>query len=401
MTQRIYLENPYLKDLNARVRKKEYSNGKFYITLNRTIFYPHMSGGQPRDKGTINDTKVLDVFEENGEIIHVLEDNIDENVRLSIDWSTRFDHMQQHTGQHILSSAFLKLYNAETIGFHLGKEYVYIDVKLPHLNEGDVNKIERYANEIVFSNFAIKNYIINKNEISKLPLRKVPSVDANIRIVEIDGIDFSPCGGTHHRSTGEVGMVKIRKWLKYKGNIRVEFVCGNRALADYSWKNSQINSISNLLSVKDKNCFKGVEKLYNDNKSLIKNIQTLKDEINRYKAMELLNSSYNINGTKLVYKVFENSDFKDMKYLSSSLLNNEKIVVLFGMKENEKAQVIMGRSRDININMKGIFDSSIGIIGGRGGGSSQLVQGGGPKPEKIEECLKTAFNLIKNKIEGA
>ena len=399
MTERLYLDNPYLREINAKIIKKEYSNGKFYITLNRTIFYPHLCGGQPRDKGSINGIEVIDVIEDGNEIVHIVEDNIpSETVNLNIDWNTRFDHMQQHTGQHLLSAVLAKLYNAKTIGFHLGKEYVYIDVTLPYLADNDLEKIERFANEIIYSNFSIKTYVVNKAEASRLPLRKQPKVQSNIRIVEINNVDFSPCAGTHHRRIGEVGILKIRKWEKYKGNIRIEFVCGNRALKDYAWKNTIINNISTLLSAKDTNTYDSVEKLYNDYKNLEKENRELREKLMSYKSKELINDSTFFNGVKLIKKIFNNSDLKEVKYLASKILAYENVVCIFGIIEQEKCQVILGRSENIQIDMREILNASINFIDGRGGGTSQLVQGGGANVKGLNDCIENCLSLVKELI---
>jgi alanyl-tRNA synthetase len=399
MTERIYLHNPYIKELSAKVIKKEYSNGSFYVVLNRTIFYPHMSGGQPRDKGVINNIKVINVFEDGNDIVHVLEEDVPSDVKLCIDWKTRFDHMQQHTGQHILSAAFSKLFNAETIGFHLGTEYVYIDVSLSSISEGDVEKIERYANEIVFSNFEIKQYIIGNQDISEIPLKKQPVVEKNIRIVEIDNIDYSPCSGTHHSSTGEVGLIKIRKWEKYKGNIRIEFVCGNRALNDYRWKNNYINKISSLLSVKDNDTLNAVNRIYNENKNLLKEIKSIKNELLHYKSIELLQKSYIYKGLRVIKKKFKNMDLKEIRYIASEVLKENNVIVIFGIETKEKCHILMGKSRNIDFDISEIFNLTVSIIGGQGGGTPFMLQGGGYKTEKFDESLSVGFNLIKQSIK--
>ena len=287
MSKKLYLDNPYLREIDARITSKAYENGKYYLKLNRTIFYPHLSGGQPGDKGTINGIQVLEVYEENSDIIHVIKENIhSDKVTLNIDWENRLDNMQQHTGQHLLSAAFYKLFNGETIGFHIGHDYVYIDVSLPELSEDDAEKIELYTNRIITSNFEIKSYYIEKEDVSKIPVRKKPIVNSNIRIVEIDNIDFSPCAGTHLRNTGELGLIKIRKWEKYKGNIRIEFVCGNRAFNDYSWEHKAIKNISLLLTSKDTNIFDKVQILYNQKEELEKENAKLKQELLKIKAEE-------------------------------------------------------------------------------------------------------------------
>lgn len=290
MTEKIYLKNPYITEINARIIEKKYNNNKFHLKLDRTIFYPNLAGGQPRDKGTINGIEVIDTYEENNDIIHIINENIDNSkVQLSIDWDTRLDYMQQHTGQHLLSSVFYKLYSAETVGFHIGEDCVYIDITLPKLEREDIKRVEIVANKIIYSNFSINTYIVQKNDLTKIPLREKPIVDSNIRIVEIDEIDYSPCCGTHHRNTGEIGMIKIRKWEKYKGNTRVEFVCGNRALKNYSQINSQINDISDLLSTKDTDVYEKIEKLYTQKEELEKENIALKKELLKYRCEKLIN----------------------------------------------------------------------------------------------------------------
>lgn len=400
MTEKIYLENPYLKELTAKVIKKEYSNSKFYVTLNRTIVYPHLSGGQPMDKAIINDSKVIDVYEENGSIVHVLEDNISSNtVNIVIEWDTRFDHMQQHTGQHLLSAAIYRLYNANTIGMHIGRDYVYIDVAISELSKDDVEKIERFANEIIYCNFPIKTYEVENKDINSIPLRKPPTVDKNIRIVEIENVDITPCAGTHVRNIGEVGIIKIRKWEKYKGNTRIEFVCGYRALKDYSLKNYYINNMSVLLSSKDIDTYNAVNKLYEEYKLLEKELQDAKSELLNYQVKDFMNDSFMIKNVNIISKTLNNFDPKMAKYAVSQILSHPKTVCILCIIENQyKCHVLMGRSNDLNINMKEIFDSVIGIINGKGGGSPELVQGGGANTGKVHAMIEKSIGLLKEKI---
>lgn len=397
MTEKIYLNNPYLREIDARIVEKIYKNGKYYIKLNRTIFYPHLSGGQPGDKGTINGVKVLEVYEEDMDIIHVTKDNIySDKAILNIDWENRLDNMQQHTGQHLLSAAFYKLYNGETIGFHIGEDYVYIDVTLPELTQEDAEKVEIYANRIIYSNFDIKSYFIEKKDISKIPVRKEPSVNSNIRIVEIDNIDFSPCGGTHLRQTGEIGMIKIRKWEKYKGNIRLEFVCGNRALSDYTWKNNAINDISLLLSSKDKDIFNKVKTLLDQKIELEKENRSLKEEMVKYEGKELLRNAFKIKNKSFISKIFTDKDLKEINAISSFLNNISSSVLIFGSNKNNKGQFLVSVPKDIDINLKNILKDLSNEFEVKGGGSPNTVQGG-CNLEDLENLLKGFFEAIKDK----
>ncbi|WP_333657038.1 alanyl-tRNA editing protein [Tissierella praeacuta] len=400
MTNRLYLDNPYLREIDSRIVDKIYKDGKYYIKLNRTIFYPHLSGGQPGDKGTINGVQVLEVYEEDSDIIHVTKENIySDKVILNIDWENRFDNMQQHTGQHLLSAAFYKLYNGETVGFHIGKDYVYIDITLPDLSEDDSEKVEIYTNRIIFSNFEIKSYYIEKNDINKLPIRKQPTVNSNIRIVEIDNIDFSPCAGTHLRNTGEIGLIKIRKWEKYKGNIRIEFVCGNRALFDYRWKSKMIKDISLLLSSKDTDVLEKVKILYNQKEDLEKNNRNIQEELLRYKGEDLLKNAIKIDGISFVTKIFDDRDLKTINKISVHLNNIEKSIQIYGSKYENKGQFLISVSKDLNINLKDILKEVSEEFEIKGGGSPQTIQGG-CSLDDLDSLLNIFFENIKNKIKG-
>lgn len=396
MTERLYLENPYLREIEGRITNKTYKDGKYYIELNRTIFYPHLSGGQPGDSGTINGVPLEEVYEENGEIIHVVNENIHSNkVTLNIQWNNRLDNMQQHTGQHLLSASFYKLYNGETIGFHLGKDYVYIDVDLPNLTKEDANRIEIYANKIITSNFEIKAYYIEKHEIDTIPVRKEPPVNSNIRIVEIDNIDFSLCAGTHLKSTGEIGLIKIRKWEHYKGNIRVEFICGNRALYDYMWKNKSINDISLLLSSKDKDSFEKVQLLYDQKTELEKENRKIKEDLNRYKAKEIFESAFKIKDISFVSRLFEDKDLKEIVQIASYLSKKDNLVQIYGLKNSNTGQFLINISENIDINLKDILKKLPSEFNVKGGGTKDNIQGKVPL-DKLEEIMTIFFEEIKS-----
>lgn len=251
MTVKMYLENPYLKELKGVIIRKEKKGNEYHIVLNRTIFYPRHSEIVNIDTGTINGVEVIDVFKEKDNIVHVTREDIpSKDVTIKIDWNTRFDYMQQHTGAHILSCAINKLCNVETSVFRFDLDYSYIETTLKRLTLLDVDRIEKFANSIVYSNFKIK--------------RKA------LEIVSIENVSSVSCEGVHCSSTGEVGLIKITELKKDKDeNINIAFVCGSRALSDYGSALELINKISQILSTEKNNILAELDNILKSNKRSI------------------------------------------------------------------------------------------------------------------------------------
>lgn len=217
----MYYQDSYLKEFKAKILKKVKINNHPAVILDKTAFYP-TSGGQPYDKGVIQDIPVVEVVEEGDMIIHILKkelkDNINSEVVGKIDWKRRFDHMQQHLGQHILSGALMEMWGVETLSFHLGEKICTLDIAKEKFSEEEAKKAEECANKIIFDNRLVNCYFVEgEEELKRLNLRKVPEKTGEIRIIEVADFDISACGGTHCRATGEVGMIKITKWEK-RGN---------------------------------------------------------------------------------------------------------------------------------------------------------------------------------------
>lgn len=400
MTNKLYMENPYLRNIDAKITEKKYRDKKYYIKLDRTIFYPHLSGGQPGDKGTINGIDIIETIEDNEDIIYVIEENINgQDVHISIDWENRFDLMQQHSGQHLLSYCFAKLLNGNTVGFYIGKEYVTVDIDIQNIAESEISQIEYLANKIIQSNFKIKSYFVDENQLAKLDLRKEPTVNSNIRIVEIDGLDYSPCGGTHLYNTGELGLIKIRKWEHNRSNTRIEFISGNRAFNDYSWKHNFIKEIGLLLSSKDKDILNNVNKIYSQKEELEKENRNLRENLYQLKANEYLSESKSINNINYIMREPENMNFKDISYISTYLNNNnEKLVQIYGLYTDLGGQFFVSRSADLNVNLKEILVDISKEYEIKGGGSPNTVQGGSSSDD-LEAIIKMFYNNIsKNKI---
>ncbi|MBI5956935.1 MAG: alanyl-tRNA editing protein [Chloroflexi bacterium] len=317
MTERLFFEDAYCREFSAMVTGRTRVGKSPGVILDRTAFYP-TSGGQPNDLGALNGIPVLDVVEgEGGEIVHLLAAEIEgSSVTGIIDWPRRFDHMQQHSGQHILSQCFERALNAATVSFHLGLDFSTIDVSLAAFTEEKAMEIETMANAVVFENRAIRAYFVDEARLPSLPLRKPPKVAGAIRIVEVEGFDFSPCGGTHCRAAGEIGLIKVRKWERRGDMFRIDFLCGNRALEDYRWKNSTLNSLAAALSVKDRELGETVSRLLAEGRESQRQLGYLKEKLLDYEAAELDSQALSLGGTRVVRQVFAERPSEEIRRLA-------------------------------------------------------------------------------------
>jgi len=402
--ERLYYEDSYLKEFRAKVLKKVKIDNRPAVVLNETAFYP-TSGGQPYDKGVIQDVPVVEVVEEGDEIIHILKEELKEKINSEvvgkIAWERRFDHMQQHLGQHILSGALMKLWSAETVSFHLGEEVCTLDIAKEKLTEEEAKKAEECANEIIFDNRPVKCYFVEgEEELKRLNLRKVPEKTEKIRIIEVEDFDLSACGGTHCRATGEVGMIKIIKWEKRGEKIRLEFICGRRAWKDYFWKNELIKHISNKLTIKDSELGEAIDRMLEERKELWKELKEFKEKLQEYKAKRLIDeSSLKDDGIKIISKIFEDKNFQEVKELVQKIINlDDSVVVLFGVK-SEGAKILFACSRALKYDMNGLTREAGKFIEGRGGGAPNFAQAGGKRAEGIEDALNFALEHFQEFIK--
>src|SRR5687767_13867348 len=252
LTDRLYHNDSHLIEFEARVTDKtDRVSGWTAVTLDRTAFYP-TGGGQPSDTGTLDHNRVIACIddEENG-VLHVMQGRAPEigaTVQGRVDWSRRLDHMQQHTGQHILSQAFVTLFNAPTRSFRVLDQSCEIDVDLANPATEIIERAVELANNVIWEDRPITIHNVTPEEAAELPLRKDPAREGELRLIEVEGFDLTPCGGTHAHRTGEVGMIAVRHWERAKGLTRIEFVAGVRALADYRRANKSARAIAGLFS---------------------------------------------------------------------------------------------------------------------------------------------------------
>lgn len=392
-TERLYNDNPYLKEFDAMVIETIPFEGKYGIVLDRTAFYPE-GGGQPFDTGYLNDSRVLQVIEKNGEILHIVDNPLQsKEVKGLVDWSRRFDHMQQHTGQHILSACFEKLFGGSTDSFHLGKDIVSIEINIDSFSEKDAEQVENMANDIIYRNLPVKARIVSEEELKDMPLRKKPTVSENIRIMEIKEFDYSPCGGTHVSTTGEVGIIKIKSWEKCKGGHRFIFLCGYRALRDYGLQNSIIKSVGEKLSVRDHEITDAVSKLLYNCKAVEKKLSAATQELMKFEAERILRECPLIGSIKLVRKIIDGGNINDARLLAQHLVKEPGTIALLACR-NENAQVIFARSEDVDMDMNNLLKAVFPIIDGKGGGNARMAQGGGSRADKLDELMDTAISMM-------
>jgi alanyl-tRNA synthetase len=392
-TKRLYFENPYQIEFEARVVERLSWREKPAVVLDQTCFYPE-SGGQPSDRGTLNGIEVLGVLEEDSKILHLLEDDISAGeVKGKIDWQTRFDFMQQHAGQHILSQSFHELYQAETLSFHLGEVTSTVEIDLRKVAEEEVERVETRANDIVFQDREIKSYFIPEEKISSIPLRKPPKKKGLIRVVEVTDFDYSACGGTHPSKTGEVGLIKILKWEKIRNNVKFEFVCGQRASKDYAWKNRDLRELSNMFTVSEREVLTSVEKLQSDLKSQRKKTRKMQERVSQYEAQEIIR---NTEG-RIIKDVFTGRTPDEVRCLALNIIKKGDFIVLYALREGERGHLVFACSENLNCDMRELVPLVSPLIKGKGGGNPSLVQIGAEEAENLELALDKAYEFITKK----
>ena len=398
--EKLYYENPYEKDFTANIMDVVEEDDKFHILLDKTYFYPE-GGGQPSDTGSIESNAITYVYEKEGNIYHVMERKPSKfkKVKCSIDWERRYDHMQQHLGQHILSAALVELFNANTIGFHLGKEYSTIDIDKV-IGDEDFEKVENMINEIVLSNTAVEVLYPTDKELKKLPLRKQPpKTDKQIRLVKVGDFDINACCGTHPRSTIEVQIVKITKWEKYKTGMRIEFLCGKRAVEDYALKQLRVKEISKLLAVSEHDIVPEIQRILKDIRDVSTSVRALKDEVAGYMVEKMVHTAETINDVKIIKEIYTNVDLKYMNNIASKLTAYPNVVALFGIEADDKAHLVFTRSKDLKIiSMNALLKDAISLIDGNGGGSDFSAQGGGKNNNNLKSSLDYAYSKVKASI---
>ena len=396
ITERLYYSDSHLIEFEARVVDvTERVSGWTAIVLNRTAFYP-TGGGQPSDTGTLDGLRVVECIEdEDGGVLHVVQGATparDAIVRGRVDWSRRLDHVQQHTGQHILSQAFVTLFNAPTRGFRVLEASCEIDVDLPDPTTEKIERAVELANNVIWEDRVISIRNVTSEEASELALRKEPSREGDLRLIEIDGFDLTPCGGTHAFRTGEVGVIVVRSWERAKGLTRIEFMAGTRALADYRKANRSAREIAALFSAGRDDGPQLASHMLQENKDLHRQIRVLEEVAAGAEAEKLLSDA----SGGVIARVFDGRDGESLKKLAQALIANPGTVVLLGSRDKDVARLVFARSTDAPGDMNALMREACAMLDGRGGGKPELAQGGGKRVDQLEATIE----LMRERINS-
>jgi alanyl-tRNA synthetase len=398
-TERLYYTDSHLVDFEARVVElTERVSGWTGVTLDRTAFYP-TGGGQPSDTGTLNGAPVLECIErEDGGVLHVIQGRtprVGETVRGHVDWPRRLDHIQQHTGQHILSQAFIRLFAAETRSFRMTAASSEIDIALDNPTDEHIEQAVELANRIIWEDRAVHIREVTKDETAELPLRKDSARGGELRVIEIEDYDLSPCGGTHAARTGEVGIICVRSWERAKGLVRIEFLAGGRALLDYHRANKTARQTAALFSTSRDEATEAAARLIEENKSLQRRLRSLEEIASRVEAEELLQrTAARGDGLRLINHIFDERSPEALRQIALAIVQHPQTVALLGSTGADGARLVFARSADVSGNMNELMREACQLLEGRGGGRPEMAQGGGHNLEKLPDALAAAIGKL-------
>ena len=377
MTERLYYREAMRREFEATVVSCAPAHtSTFEVVLDRTAFYP-TSGGQPFDTGTLGGAQVVDVVDrENGDVVHRLERAVDPGTKVAgrIDWPRRFDHMQQHTGQHVLSAAFDHLYKVRTVSFHLGAETATIDLAR-EVTPQEVTEAEAVANDVVWQNREVRVRFASDAEAAALPLRKESARTGELRLVEVADFDLSACGGTHVPATGMIGVIAVAATERFKGATRLTFVCGGRALRSHGRLRDVVARATRTLSVLPEELGDAIERLQTELKDAGRAAKRTQDELAGYRAVALRASAATIGPYRGVLTAQPGCDAGVLKSLAAAVVSEPGyVVVLTG--DGKPVPVVAARSADVAFDANAWIKDATRTLGGRGGGRPELAQGG-------------------------
>ena len=392
MTARIYYAEPSCRTFDAVVVRTLDYQGRPGVILDRTAFYP-TSGGQPYDTGRLGATSVLETLDLDGDVVHVVlaPPAEGERVRGDIDWMRRFDHMQQHTGQHVLSAAFDRLCGNRTVSFHMGDEASTIDLER-EASPGDIERAVDAANAVVWENRPVSIRFVSSAEASRLPLRKEPAREGVLRLIEIADFDLSACGGTHVASTGAIGLIGVLGAERFRSASRLSFVCGRRALQALRLHREVVAASVRVLSVVPQELPAAIERLQMEGKELRRTIARQQEALAVHEAARLIAGASDTAAGRVVVERLEGWDAAGLKAIASAITTQARCAIVL-LSAPSPSAVVVARSPGVTADAASVLKELLARFGGRGGGKPDLAQGGGLVGDAAE-MLAAARDLI-------
>lgn len=375
MTDRIYYTDPYCRSFRATVTRSFEHGGRPAVTLDRTAFYP-TSGGQPFDNGQLGGAEVVDVIDEDA-VIHILASPLSSGgtVAGGVNWARRFDHMQQHTGQHLLSAALDRLFENPTVSFHMGTEDSTIDVARD-MSPADIERAVEVANEVVWEDRPISIRFVTWEEAITLPLRKDPARAGMLRLIEISDFDLSACGGTHVSRTGAVGSIAVLATERHRGGMRLTFVCGRRSVRALRGYRDAVAGSVRVLSVLPADLPAAIERVQVESKGLEKQLRDLRTELAGHEGRRLAAAASLVGDVRVVVETLAGWDAAALKAVAAAAAAAGPVCAAL-VSTDSPPSVVIARSSGVPMEAQVLLRRLTERFGGRGGGRADLAQGGG------------------------
>jgi alanyl-tRNA synthetase len=401
-THRLYYDDSFEKEFTAKVLacdpaliigSPEAKAPAWEVVLDRTAFYP-TSGGQPHDIGKLGDAHVFDVRDDGDEIVHVVDQILDPGeVQGCIHWPRRFDHMQQHTGQHLLSAMFLERFGLPTVSFHLGNEICTIDLRGPEPTELMLEGAERAANQVIFEDRPVTVRYGTADELLQLGVRKEVEREGILRAIEIEAADLQPCGGTHVKRTGQIGTLLVRRCAKVRQDWRVEFLCGGRAERSARHDFLQLRQVAEKLSCAPDEVLSAAARALSERDANFKSLHVMLERLAKVEATRALQAtSPSPQGILVVARVFEGVPAEYLGFFAAEITKSEKAVALLAGTDEGNLHFAQHPSagKDMNALLKQVLEK----LGGKGGGTRDFARGKFANPTNAQQALDAAKSLV-------
>lgn len=381
-TELAFHTDPFCWEFDAEIIDQKFlPDGRLGVVLPKTFFYP-TSGGQEHDTGTLGEARVTDVLiDDDGMVLHIVDRQVSGVVRAKIDGKRRLAFMQHHSGQHLLSAAIRDAQNIQSISANINIDNPST-IDLDTNRDIDLTPGEDRANEIIFQDRAIKTYVVAEALIHTIPLRRPPQVSGVIRVIEIDGFDYSACGGTHCTRTGMIGVIKIVKTEHVNKKLRVHFLCGERALRYFQTTHTIVTNVARQLDTNPEGILGALAKQNETARALQKELQALREIQLSIEAKQLAAQAETVEGIKLIATAFRNRSAQELRALGMQLQNEPGLVAVFASYDGAKVSIVVSSSADTRVNANDLIRKLLANINGRGGGDARMAQGGGAASEE-------------------